>query len=92
MIKKYNQFIREFVENGNYIDAKMQELKDLVNLQNEINDLLLNIGNIELVKNQLVNKHYELQIVWKTMTNSLEEKYGSVSINLENGLFTSNEG
>jgi hypothetical protein len=68
-----------------------QELKDLVNLQNEINDLLLNIGNIELVKNQLVNKHYELQIVWKTMTNSLEEKYGSVSINLENGLFTSNE-
>jgi hypothetical protein len=30
MIKKYNQFIREFVENGNYIDAKMQELKDLV--------------------------------------------------------------
>ena len=46
---------------------------------------------IELVKNQLVNKHYELQIVWKTMTNSLEEKYGSVSINLENGLFTSNE-
>jgi hypothetical protein len=68
-----------------------QELKDLVNLQSEINDLLLNIGNIELVKNQLVNKHYELQIVWKTMTNSLEEKYGSVSINLENGLFTSNE-
>jgi hypothetical protein len=69
-----------------------QELKDLVNLQSEINDLLLNIGNIELVKNQLVNKHYELQIVWKTMTNSLEEKYGSVSINLENGLLTSNEG
>jgi hypothetical protein len=30
MIKKYNQFIREFVENGNYIDSKMQELKDLV--------------------------------------------------------------
>ena len=30
MIKKYNQFIREFVENANYIDAKMQELKDLV--------------------------------------------------------------
>ena len=68
-----------------------QELKDLVNLQSEINDLLLNIGNIELVKNQLVNKHHELQIVWKTMTNSLEEKYGSVSINLENGLLTSNE-
>lgn len=30
MIKKWNQFIREFVENDNIIDVKMQELKDLV--------------------------------------------------------------
>jgi len=32
MIKKWNQFIREFVNNpDSLIDAKMQELKDLVN-------------------------------------------------------------
>jgi hypothetical protein len=32
MIKKWNQFIREFVENSNSIvDAKMQELSDLIN-------------------------------------------------------------
>lgn len=31
MIKKWNQFIREFVENDSIIDVKMQELKDLVN-------------------------------------------------------------
>jgi hypothetical protein len=30
MIKKWNQFIREFVENDSIIDVKMQELKDLV--------------------------------------------------------------
>jgi hypothetical protein len=31
MIKKWNQFIREFIENSdNVIDAKMQEIKDLV--------------------------------------------------------------
>lgn len=30
MIKKFNEFIREFVESESYIDAKMQELKDLV--------------------------------------------------------------
>ena len=30
MIKKWNEFIREFVESESYIDAKMQELKDLV--------------------------------------------------------------
>ena len=32
MIKKWNQFIREFVENSNsVVDAKMQELSDLIN-------------------------------------------------------------
>jgi hypothetical protein len=30
MIKKWDQFIREFVENDSIIDVKMQELKDLV--------------------------------------------------------------
>ena len=31
MIKKWNQFIREFVENSNsVVDAKMQEIKELV--------------------------------------------------------------
>jgi hypothetical protein len=31
MIKKYNQFIREFIENSNsIIDVKMQELNDLI--------------------------------------------------------------
>ena len=32
MIKKWNQFIREFVENSNsVVDAKMQEISDLIN-------------------------------------------------------------
>jgi hypothetical protein len=30
MIKKWNEFIREFVESESFIDTKMQELKDLV--------------------------------------------------------------
>lgn len=30
MIKNWNQFIREFVESGGYIDARMQEIKDLL--------------------------------------------------------------
>jgi hypothetical protein len=30
MIKKWNEFIREFVESTGLIDAKMQELKDLI--------------------------------------------------------------
>jgi hypothetical protein len=30
MIKKWNEFLREFVESGGYIDARMQEIKDLL--------------------------------------------------------------
>ena len=30
MVKKWGEFIREFVENENYLDAKMQEIKDLI--------------------------------------------------------------
>ena len=30
MMKKWNEFIREFVESDGYIDARMQELKDLL--------------------------------------------------------------
>ena len=30
MMKKWNEFIREFVESSGYIDARMQELKDLL--------------------------------------------------------------
>ena len=35
MIKSWSQFIREFVESGSFIDAKMQELKDLINSATE---------------------------------------------------------
>ena len=45
----------------------------------------MNIGNAELVKNQLVSKHSELQAEWKTVSESLETKYGSVNISLEDG-------
>jgi len=62
-----------------------KELTEVKELQNQINTLLMNIGNAELVKNQLVSKHLELQAEWKTVSESLETKYGSVNISLEDG-------
>lgn len=62
-----------------------KELTEVKELQNQINTLLMNIGNAELVKNQLVSKHSELQVEWKTLSESLETKYGSVNISLEDG-------
>jgi hypothetical protein len=40
MIKKWNEFIREFVESESFIDAKMQELKDLVDGATDGNNII----------------------------------------------------
>jgi len=62
-----------------------EELENVQKLQKEVNSLLLNIGNAEIVKNQLVAKHVKMQDDWNSLTASLEEKYGSVNISLEDG-------
>lgn len=69
-----------------------KELTEVKELQNQINTLLVNIGNAELVKNQLVNSHAELQTQWKAVSKSLEDKYGSVNISLEDGTISEIEG
>lgn len=40
MIKKWNEFIREFVESESFIDVKMQELKDLVDGATDGNNII----------------------------------------------------
>lgn len=70
-------------ENAKKITA--EELENVQSLQKEVNNLLLNIGNAEIVKNQLVAKHVKMQEDWNSLTASLEEKYGSVNISLEDG-------
>jgi hypothetical protein len=40
MIKNWNQFIREFVESESFIDAKMSELKDLVDGATDGNNII----------------------------------------------------
>ncbi len=62
-----------------------KELEEVKELQKQINTLLMNIGNAELVKNTLCVRHTELQAEWKDLTTSLETKYGSVNISLEDG-------
>jgi hypothetical protein len=61
------------------------QLTAVKELQSEINNSLLNIGNLELIKAQLMTKQIELQQDWKTLTESLEKEYGSVNININDG-------
>lgn len=62
-----------------------EELSLVKELQGELNNLLMNIGNAETVKAQLVGTYTGKQGDWKAMTASLEKKYGSVNISLEDG-------
>jgi hypothetical protein len=61
------------------------QLTAVKELQSEINNCLLNIGNSELIKAQLISKQMELQQDWKTLTEALEKEYGSVNININDG-------
>jgi hypothetical protein len=61
------------------------QLTAVKELQNEINNCLLNIGNSEFIKAQLISKQMELQQDWKTLTEALEKEYGSVNININDG-------
>ena len=62
-----------------------EELENVQALQKELNNLLMNIGNAETVKSQLVATYTEKQDGWKSMTATLEQKYGAVNISLEDG-------
>ena len=62
-----------------------EELAKVKELQGELNNLLMNIGNAETVKTQLVGTYTGKQGDWKTMTETLEKKYGAVNISLEDG-------
>lgn len=64
MIKKFNEFIREFVESESYIDAKMQELKDLVDGATDGNNIIYEWEN----KND-----HELTVTFST--NNLSIRY-----------------
>ena len=62
-----------------------EELAQVKELQGELNNLLMNIGNAETVKTQLVGTYTGKQSEWKTMTESIEKNYGAVNISLEDG-------
>tara|TARA_R110001592_G_scaffold155883_3_gene385981 strand:+ start:1046 stop:1315 length:270 start_codon:yes stop_codon:yes gene_type:complete len=62
-----------------------KELEGIKELQQKINNVLMNLGNAQVVQNQLVGTHSELQADWKKATAKLEKKYGNVNISLEDG-------
>lgn len=62
-----------------------KELEVVKELQQQINTLIMNLGNAVLVQQQLSAKHNLLQADWKENTEKLEKKYGNVNISLQDG-------
>jgi len=63
MIKKWNEFIREFVESTGLIDAKMQELKDLIEGENTMMYSILGKATVLAFKNYNIptNELFEMK-------------------------------
>jgi hypothetical protein len=65
-------------------DEQLTKLQELVNNLNQIQSQL---GSIELQKHGLLHQSGELQSGLKEFQNELEEEYGRVSINIQDGTY-----
>lgn len=72
-----------------------EELKELQKIQNSTQAIILELGEIELIKIQIANRYEEakeflneLKTLEQTFHNSILEKYGKSNINPETGEIT----
>jgi hypothetical protein len=65
-----------------------EQLKDLQGLIGQINSVQLNIGQLETQKAGMIQGAGELQNKLKDMQDVLEEEYGKVSVNIQDGSLT----
>jgi len=64
-----------------------QELKNLQELVAKLNSASSQLGNIEMQKHQLLHASQALQSDMAEMQKALQETYGKVSVNMEDGTY-----
>jgi hypothetical protein len=67
---------------------EQEELDKVVSQQVEMNNLLKQIGFIEVEKNTMLNRYNEVLTSSNLTKKELESKYGAVNINLSDGSYT----
>jgi len=65
-----------------------QELKTIVDQQKQLNDILLQIGGLETQKHSLLHRIKSVNEDIEETKKGLEEKYGTININLQDGTYT----
>ena len=64
------------------------QLETIVNQQKDINALLTNIGVLESQKHGYLHQLAEVNKAVEDYKNVLQEEYGPININLEDGTYT----
>jgi len=64
-----------------------EQLEELQGLVGKLNNAAAQIGNLELQKHQLQHAAAEVQTDLNKLQMKLEEKYGKVQINIQDGTF-----
>mgnify|MGYP003140137223 FL=1 len=64
-----------------------EQLKELQELVAKINNAATQLGNIEMQKHQLLHASNTFQGDLNKLQNDLEEQYGKVTVNLQDGTF-----
>jgi hypothetical protein len=64
------------------------QLETIVNQQKDINTLLTNIGILESQKHGFLHQLAEVNKAVEDYKNLLQEEYGPININLEDGTYT----
>lgn len=65
-----------------------KQLETIVKGQKELNNLLVNIGVLESQKHGLLHQIAEVNKFNEEFKSSLQEMYGAININLEDGSYT----
>tara|TARA_Y100000289_G_scaffold35913_1_gene35410 strand:+ start:146 stop:415 length:270 start_codon:yes stop_codon:yes gene_type:complete len=68
-----------------------EELKNLQELLGKLNSASNQLGNIEMQKHQLLHASQSLQNDLNTMQKTLEETYGKVNVNIQDGTYVAIE-
>lgn len=64
-----------------------EQLETLIKTQRELNELLLNIGILESQKHGLLHQLAEINKTSEEFKAELQNEYGSININLEDGSY-----
>jgi len=67
---------------------KEEQLNTIVKHQKDLATILTNIGLLESQKHSLLHQVAEVNKVSEEFKNELQEEYGAININLEDGSYT----